>query len=653
MNTLSKFAYDPDDSDEVRLEKTAILLVSGSCVVAGGFWALMYFSVFGPVLTTALPVLFVVIVSSSLLISHISRNIRYAIYAQIVCIIYITFFVQWSIGGIFDSGFVLAWALCGPIVALIYLPIRQASIWFGFYGVNIVITFIFDSYFSANGQGVDEATQRVFAFSNILISSLVIFGFAGYFVKKAVAAERTLTGAVDVMAEGFAYFDNEDRLKIFNEKFALFTKVGSELKTGVRYEDMLRERVKFGFADSSEVELEDYIEDRMRMHREPLHQYISNFSDGSWLMVNQSRTGDGGSVTALTDITELKRVENELAEKEAQLRTVLDNMPGGVKFIDAHKNYIFFNSQYSKLYDFPDDLLKVGESNRIENDYQAMRGDFGTDNPDAFEGIADLPAETEPQSWERTTVHGKTLQINTAPTGTGGIVNIVTDITERKYAEEALKTTRDALEIAHRQANDLLLNAIPETIAERLKDNPDQLIADRHEDVSIMFVDVAGFTAMSATQRPEETVSMLNDLFSDFDDVVEAARVEKIRTIGDGYMVVGGAPLPLEDHVEKMIGVAQSILEIAKHQSIDVRIGINAGEVVAGIVGTKRFHYDVWGDAVNIAARLETTGEVGKIHVGESFAERLPDQYSLTRREPIDIKGRGMMQTWFVETAAG
>jgi PAS domain S-box-containing protein len=751
----------------VRLEKAAILLISGSCVVAGCVWTVMYFLVFEMGLTTALPLSFVVIVSFSLLVSHIRRNIRYAIYTQIVCIIYIPSFVQWSIGGIFDSGLVLTWALCGPIVALIFLPIRQATIWFGLYSVNILITVIFDSYFSSHGLSIGETTQRIFILLNILISSSVIFAFAGYFVSKAITAERTLTGAVEAMGEGFAYFDKNDRLKIFNEKFASFVKLGSELKIGTRYEDIAQQRKKSGVANDADFEDENFVEEGMRLHRDSETQYTTSIADGMWLIVNDSKTKDGGSVIALTDITKQKRVEKKLAEKESQLRVVLDNMPGGVRYVDKHKNYVFFNSQYSKLYNFPDDLLKVGESHRVENVYQAERGDFGSGDSGAFEGVDDLPAFSEPQSWERTTILGRTLRVNTAPTPLGGIVNIVTDITERKKAEDELeekkaqlegiieniteglvcydneqrlilcnstyrefyayseedvvpgtlfedlvqldvqrgtvdedytyeqnwityrnrtkeKGTRDielkdgrwlqvrerstasgtvsiqtditerkraekALAAAHKRSNDLLLNAIPEIIAERLKEDPDQLIADRHEDVSIMFTDVAGFTALSANQDPAETVNMLNALFSEFDDVCGATGIEKIHTIGDGYMVVGGAPLPLEDHTVKMIEAANKFLCIAHRHNIDIRIGVNCGEVVAGVVGTRRFHYDVWGDAVNVAARMETTGEVGKIHVSSDFAERLKDRFPLRKRDPIKIKGKGTMQTWFIE----
>lgn len=650
MIALSQFAYDENDSETVRLEKLAILLISGSCIAAGCVWAAMYFFLFGWGLVTALPILFVLIVSFSLFGSHIRKNIRFAIYTQIVCIIYIPSFVQWGIGGLYDSGLVITWALCGPIVALVFLPIRQATIWFLLYGANILITVLFNDYFSSQGLHVDETTQRTFILLNVLISSTVIFGFAGYFVSKAVTAERTLTGAVNAMGEGFAYFDNKDRLTIFNQKFASLAKLEAKIGIGTDFEDMLVRLTEVGFGDNFDVPTEEFIDRGMRLHRNPKGQYSTSFADGTWVVVTDTKTGDGGSVIALTDVTNLKRAENELAEKEAQLRTVLDNMPGGVRYIDRHKNYVFFKSQYSELYDFPDDLLKVGGSYRVENDYQALRGDFGTDDPDAFEGIGDLPAEFEPQSWERTTVLGKTLKVNTAPTPTGGIVNIVTDITERKRAEDELNKAKEELEIAHRQANDLLLNAIPETIAERLKNNPDQLIADRHADVSILFADIAGFTALSANQDPAETVNTLNNLFSEFDDVCDDAGVEKIRTIGDGYMVVGGAPQPLENHPVKMIEVAKELVSIAHRHHIDIRIGINSGEVVAGIVGIRRFHYDVWGDAVNIAARMETTGKVGKIHISSDFAERLEDRFPLEKLDPINIKGRGTMQTWFVET---
>ncbi len=145
-----------------------------------------------------------------------------------------------------------------------------------------------------------------------------------------------------------------------------------------------------------------------------------------------------GSVSV--DITERKQAEIALQEREAQLRVVLDAMPGGIRYVDKDKRYVFFNKQYSDLYGFPDGLLKIGDTNRTENVFQAERGDFGDGDAEEITDrwLAELPVENEPQSWERTTVHGKTLQVNTAPTPSGGVVNIVTDITERKRAEGEL-----------------------------------------------------------------------------------------------------------------------------------------------------------------------------------------------------------------------
>ncbi len=174
-------------------------------------------------------------------------------------------------------------------------------------------------------------------------------------------------------------------------------------------------------------------------------------------------TPEGGYATIATDITELKRRERELAEKEAQLRLALDNMPGGIRLLDNDRNYVFFNQQYLDLYDFPEGLLKVGESNRVENLYQAERGDFGPGDPVALtDHWRDAgPVTTAAASWVRDTIAGKTLQVRTAPTPDGGVVSIVIDITERKRAEQQLAEAHQLITSSIEYASHIQRSALP------------------------------------------------------------------------------------------------------------------------------------------------------------------------------------------------
>jgi serine/threonine protein kinase len=185
MSISQSFAFDESDHPLVRRKKQAIFVVAGACCLAGCVWTLMYLAVFGWGLTAALPLAFVVIVGSALAISHTTKNYYYAVYAQIVCIMYITAFIQWSIGGLFDSGFVMAWAFCGPVSALVFFSLRQSAIWFVLYLVNVGITVAFDETFSANALEVSYSVQRLFFGMNLGVSSLVVILFAGYFARNA------------------------------------------------------------------------------------------------------------------------------------------------------------------------------------------------------------------------------------------------------------------------------------------------------------------------------------------------------------------------------------------------------------------------------------------------------------------------------------
>ena len=353
----------------------------------------MYAFVFGWGLTTFLPLAFVVVVGASLAISQRTKNHHYAVYAQIICIIYITTFIQWSIGGLFASGFVLAWAFVGPIVALIVFPIRQSLIWFALYLLNVVITVAFDDAFASRGYDVAETTRTVFFFMNVSFSSLVVFLFAGYFVVSA-AAER-------------------------------------------------------------------------------------------------------------------------------------------------------------------------------------------------------------------------------------------------------------------KRANALLLNILPKEIAPRLKAGQ-ETIADHYASASVMFADMVGSTPLFADMTAAEAVDWLNEVFSMFDRLVEQHGVEKIRTIGDNYMVAAGVPTTRRDHATAIVALALDMikglerLEPRNGKRLAFRFGINSGPLVAGVIGERKFQYDLWGDTVNIASRMESDGEVGKVHISASTHALIQDAFECVCRGVRPIKGKGEMETWFV-----
>jgi hypothetical protein len=182
MTFRTFFAYDPRDTEEIRLEKFAIFLVASSCTLAGIIWTVMYYILFGWGLITFLPLGFVIFVGAALVVSHMTKNHQIAVYTQIVFIMYITAFIQWNIGDVFASGFVLAWAICGPIVALIFFSFRRSMVWFALYLLNLVITVLFNDFFASRGELVEANTRLFLFFMNLSFSSLVVFIFAGYYV---------------------------------------------------------------------------------------------------------------------------------------------------------------------------------------------------------------------------------------------------------------------------------------------------------------------------------------------------------------------------------------------------------------------------------------------------------------------------------------
>ena len=204
----------------------------------------------------------------------------------------------------------------------------------------------------------------------------------------------------------------------------------------------------------------------------------------------------------------------------------------------------------------------------------------------------------------------------------------------------------------------LLLNILPSPIADRLRDG-EPLIADRFDDVTLMFVDIVEFTRLSASMSPQELVGVLNEVFTVFDGLVDRYGLEKVKTIGDAYMVVGGMPERSDDHPQRVTAMALDLAEsvgridAATRLGITFRIGIHCGPVVAGVIGTRKFIYDVWGDTVNMASRMESLGVPGRVQVTRAMAERLNGLFDLEDRGSIDVKGKGPTPTWFVLRRTG
>ncbi len=211
------------------------------------------------------------------------------------------------------------------------------------------------------------------------------------------------------------------------------------------------------------------------------------------------------------------------------------------------------------------------------------------------------------------------------------------------------------LQRAHDRAESLLLNILPREIADRLKETND-IIADEFPEATILFADIVNFTESSSKLRPRDIVYRLNLVFSAFDEIASKYGVEKIKTIGDAYMVVAGLPEPRQDHAITMVRMAQDMLQAVGRinvtiggDPIHIRIGLNSGPVVAGVIGRSKFAYDLWGDAVNVAARMEQGSAPGEMRITENTLSLLNGQFATEDRGMVEVKGKGQMRTFAIK----
>ncbi len=377
-----------------------------------------------------------------------------------------------------------------------------------------------------------------------------------------------------------------------------------------------------------------------------------------WFSSSFSPISEDTAIWISRDITDKKaarrdrkQAEKALKEQKMYLQLVLDNIPQQVFWKDTDLVFRGCNKNWADAagLSHPDAVIGKTDydllpSQEIAESFRALdRQVIVTNTPQLHLTIAK----------QRPTVEGKMtwLDVNRIPIRDAegqplGVLGVLEDITVRKEAEEKLREEQA-------KSERLLLNVLPKEIADRLKQEQGA-IASSIDSATVLFADLVGFTQLSERLSAIELVSLLNDIFSCFDRLAEQHGLEKIKTIGDAYMVVGGVPIPRPDRAEAVAKMAIdmqraiALFRTDREETFQLRIGINTGPVVAGVIGIKKFIYDLWGDTVNVASRMESTGIPGGIQVSASTYHLIKDRFKLTERGKIEVKGKGEMMTYWL-----
>ncbi|NER84186.1 MAG: PAS domain S-box protein [Leptolyngbya sp. SIO1D8] len=358
----------------------------------------------------------------------------------------------------------------------------------------------------------------------------------------------------------------------------------------------------------------------------------------------------------VADITQRRQAEEALRESQRTLATLLGNLAGM-----AYRRHYDQTWKLEFVSDGCYELTGYTPANLLGEDAVPFQKLVHPDDRSYVQGELER-ALTYGHHFQMTyrilTANGqekwvleKGVSVSSQPKQPVVVEGFLTDITDRKEIEEALR-------IEQERSERLLLNILPASIADQLKRNT-QSIAYRFDEATILFADIVNFTELSAAMQPTELVDLLNEIFSAFDHLAERHHLEKIKTIGDAYMVVGGIPNLIQNHTQEIAEMAldmQTAIAQFKRQDdspFRLRIGIDTGPIVAGVIGLKKFSYDLWGDAVNVASRMESQGVADNIQVTQSVYERLKNHYHLEERGIIDVKGKGKMQTYWLKGRKG
>lgn len=332
-----------------------------------------------------------------------------------------------------------------------------------------------------------------------------------------------------------------------------------------------------------------------------------------------------------------QQVEAKLRASDQQVVDLLESMKNGFFALDRHWCFTYVNQTAARILNWEGETL-LGQN--IWQVFPELVGSkFEAEYRRAFKEQVSVTFEEFDQTLNRW------IEVRGFP-AYEGISVFLYDITDRKTTEAALKVEKQ-------KAENLLLNILPAPIAEQLKQEPG-VIAEGYDPVTILFADLVKFTELADRTHPKQLVLMLNQIFSQFDRLTLEYGLEKIKTIGDAYMVVGGLPETNENHAKAIANLALAMqatmtqFNQQQQTNLQLRIGINTGSVVAGVIGMNKFIYDLWGDAVNTASRMESHGLPGKIQVSASTYEFLKEDYLFEKRGLIEVKGKGVMKTYWL-----
>jgi len=457
------------------------------------------------------------------------------------------------------------------------------------------------------------------------------------------------------IADGVVAVDRIGHVNSYNQRFVDMFELSPEILSIPDYD------LRLEFLSTKMIDPQDFMQRSQEFYHHPEHESydLLELVDGR-ILERYSRPQKVGNQTigrvwSFQDITARVQAEQALEEQKTYLRLIIDSIPQQIFWKDTNLVFRGCNknwAMYAQL-DTPESVVGKTDYDLIGNPELANM--FRTHDQQIME--SNIPEMHVVQRKLNPDKSGNSiwldiskLPIIDAEGKTIGVLGVLDDITERKLAEEALYAEQE-------KSEKLLLNILPKAIADRLKQFHG-VIADSFDSVTVLFADLVSFTRMSSELSPQDLVDLLNLIFSTFDTLCETYGLEKIKTIGDAYMVAGGIPIPTNNHAEAIALMALDMVDKVAElrdltgRPLQIRVGIHTGAVIAGVIGTQKFIYDLWGDTVNVASRMESHSEVGKIQVTEATYELLKHKFNLVERGAIEVKGKGQMQTYWLTSKA-